>query len=128
MRKLWLWIILIPAVELAILLISGKTIGIMATFLLIFATGGIGVWLAKRQGMETVRKIQTAMNYGQPPGNELLDAVCILAGGFLLLLPGFISDLLGLILLIPITRSRIKPFVIRYITNRMNRGKITIIR
>ena len=66
------------------------------------------MFLAKRQGIETWRKAQEQMQYGYMPGNEIIDGICILIGGIFLVLPGLISDVIGIILLLPLTRNMLK--------------------
>lgn len=128
MKYFLLLIIALPAIEISILLLSGHFIGIWPTLCIILLTGILGIFLAKRQGTATIRRAEEQMRYGSMPGNEILDGICILIGSILLLLPGFLSDIVGIILLLPFTRNLLKPLVIAYITNRMNRGKVTIIR
>jgi UPF0716 protein FxsA len=128
MKYLVFLIIVLPAIEIAVLLLSGHLIGVWFTLLLILVTGALGLFLAKRQGMETWRKAQEQIQYGYMPGNEIIDGICILIGGIFLVLPGLISDVIGIILLLPFTRNLLKPVVIRLIMNRMNRGKVTVIR
>ncbi|WP_336863415.1 FxsA family protein [Peribacillus frigoritolerans] len=128
MKYFLMFIIAMPVVEIIVLLLSGNLIGFWPTLFLIVATGLIGVYLAKRQGMETWKKAQEQIRYGMMPGNEIIDGICIFIGAALLLSPGLISDIMGLILVFPPTRNLLKPIVIRFIMNRMNKGKVTIIR
>ena len=128
MKYLVLLIIVLPAIEIAVLLLSGHLIGIWFTLLLILLTGALGLLLAKRQGIENWRKVREQIQNGYMPGNEIIDGICILIAGIFLVLPGLISDLIGIILLFPFTRNILKPFVIRLIMNRINRGKVTVIR
>ncbi|MDM5221667.1 FxsA family protein [Peribacillus sp. NJ11] len=128
MKYFLLFIIAMPVVEIIVLLLSGNMIGFWPTLFLIVATGLIGAYLAKRQGMETWKKAQEQIRYGMMPGNEIIDGICIFIGSALLLSPGLISDIMGLILVLPPTRNLLKPIVIRFIMNRMNKGKVTIIR
>ncbi|WP_419881903.1 FxsA family protein [Peribacillus sp. B-H-3] len=128
MKLFILFLIAMPALEITLLLLSGKTIGVGFTLLLIIATGLIGAYLAKQQGLETIRKAREQMSRGQMPGNQVIDGICILIGGTFLLTPGFVSDILGLLLLLPPTRAIIKPLIVKWILNRMNKGKLTIIR
>ncbi|WP_374721300.1 FxsA family protein [Peribacillus tepidiphilus] len=128
MRYLLFFLIIIPALEIGVLLYSGKTIGVIPTILLIFATGIAGAYLAKQQGLETIRKAQQQISYGKMPGDALIDGICILVGGCLLLTPGFITDLIGFILLLPPTRIVVKPFITRMFRSMINKGNITIIR
>ncbi|SIQ14567.1 UPF0716 protein FxsA [Peribacillus simplex] len=127
MKYFLMFIIAMPVVEIIVLLLSGNLIGFWPTLFLIVATGLIGAYLAKRQGMETWKKAQEQIRYGMMPGNEIIDGICIFIGAALLLSPGLISDIMGLILVFPPTRNLLKPIVIRFIMNRMNKGKVTII-
>ncbi|MEW5550404.1 FxsA family protein [Peribacillus frigoritolerans] len=128
MKYFLMFIIAMPVVEIIVLLLSGNLIGFWPTLFLIAATGLIGAYLAKRQGMETWKKAQEQIRYGMMPGNEIIDGICIFIGAALLLSPGLISDIMGLIVVFPPTRNLLKPIVIRFIMNRMNKGKVTIIR
>ncbi|KON70381.1 exlusion protein FxsA [Peribacillus butanolivorans] len=128
MKYFLLFIIAMPVIEIIVLLLSGNVIGFWPTLFLIVVTGLIGAYLAKRQGMETWKKAQEQIRYGMMPGNEIIDGICIFLGAALLLSPGLISDIIGLILVFPPTRNLLKPIVIRFIMNRMNKGKVTIIR
>ncbi|MCQ6273428.1 membrane protein FxsA [Bacillus sp. V3B] len=128
MRILLLLFILIPAGEIGVLLLSGKTIGIWPTILLLILTGILGSYLAKSQGLNTIRKVQEQLQFGRLPGDEILDGVCILFGGLLLLSPGFITDIVGLILLLSPTRVLLKPMIIKLFQNWINKNTITIIR
>lgn len=121
-------VIIVPALEIGVLVLSGNTIGFWPTVLMIILTGVIGAWLAKKQGMETLRKAQEQMQYGRLPGDAIIDGLCIMAGGLLLLTPGFVTDLTGLFLLLPPTRKLFKPILMRLFRNWINRGRITIIR
>lgn len=128
MRFLIVLIILIPALEIGIFIYSGKAIGVIPTVLLIVLTSVLGAWLAKKQGIETLRKAQAEMNQGNIPGDAILDGLCILVGAVLLLTPGFLSDIAGFILLLPFTRKWIKPVMIRIIRRRMLKKRYTVIR
>ncbi|MCA1032323.1 membrane protein FxsA [Bacillus timonensis] len=128
MRILLALIIIVPALEIGLLVLSGNTLGVWPTVLLIISTGVIGAWLAKKQGLETLRRAQDQMQYGQIPGNAILDGLCILVGGVVLLTPGFITDAIGFLLLVPVTRNMIKPFIGKLIQKMMDRGTFTVIR
>ncbi|WP_010678396.1 FxsA family protein [Bacillus timonensis] len=128
MRVLLALIIIVPALEISVLIFSGKTLGIPITLLLIILTGVIGAWLAKKQGLETLRRAQQQMNYGQVPSEAIMDGICILIGAILLLTPGYLSDLTGFLLLFPKPRNYIKPILVNWIRRRMDRGNFTVIR
>jgi UPF0716 protein FxsA len=115
MKLLVSLLIVIPALEIALLVLSGSVIGVWPTIGLIIATGVMGAWLAKREGTETIRQAKRELMYGRIPSEAVLDGICILVGGVVLLTPGFITDLLGFILLVPFTRRWIKPFLGRWL-------------
>ena len=128
MRYLILLFILIPAGEIGVLLLSGEIIGIIPTILMIILTGVIGSYVARKQGLETIRLAQAQLNRGMIPGEALLDGICILVGGVLLLSPGFITDVFGIILLAPPTRKYVKKLLTKTLTKWLNNGNVTIIR
>ena len=128
MRYLFLLIILIPALDIGLLLISGKAIGVWPTIALIILTGILGAYLAKREGLQTIRKVQEQLSYGQLPGDALLDGICILIGGTMLLTPGFITDVTGFLFLFPPTRKPIKYFILKMWQRKINNPKIKIIK
>ncbi|MEH7224146.1 FxsA family protein [Bacillus sp. JJ1566] len=128
MRFLLALIIIVPAIEISVLIFSGKTLGIPMTLLIIILTGVLGAWLAKKQGLETIRRARQQMDHGQVPGEAIMDGICILIGAILLLTPGYVSDLMGLLLLLPVTRNFIKPVIAKWIRSRIDRGQFTVIR
>ena len=99
--ELFLLFTIIPILELYLIIKVGGMIGAFNTVLIILTTGIIGASLAKSQGLIVLSKIQQALNEGRIPGNELLHGLMILIGGATLLTPGFITDLIGLSMLIP---------------------------
>lgn len=116
--------IIIPAIEIGLFIWVGKTWGVLVTMSLIILTGFAGVLLAKKQGLGTLRKIQEEMAYGRPPGNVLLDGICILFGGLLLLSPGFFTDLIGIVLLIPSIRKWMRPHLLNLIKKWFERRHV----
>ncbi len=128
MRFLTIIFIVIPILEISVLLISGKTIGVLPTLFLLFLTGIIGAWLAKRQGLETMKKMQEQLRYGQIPGNAIVDSICIFFGGLLLLTPGYITDICGFLLLLPFTRNKLKPALFLLMRRWIEKNNVTIIR
>ncbi|MED4206885.1 FxsA family protein [Neobacillus mesonae] len=128
MWYLLLLIVAIPAMEIAVLLLSGKTIGVWPTLLIILATGVLGAYLAKREGLQTIRRAQEQLRHGQIPGSAVLDGICILVGGILLLTPGFITDITGFLMLFPPTRKAFKLLMLNSIRKRIEKGNIKIIK
>ncbi|OIK08537.1 membrane protein FxsA [Bacillus sp. MUM 116] len=128
MRYLFLLIIIIPAADIGILLFSGKTIGVLPTLFFILLTGVLGVYLAKKEGLQTIRKAREQLRYGQIPGESVLDGVCILIGATLLITPGFITDILGFLMLFPPTRKLFKRLIKNSFRKWINKGNIKIIK
>ncbi|WP_226656363.1 FxsA family protein [Guptibacillus hwajinpoensis] len=127
-RILLLFIIIVPALEIALLLLSGRTLGLIPTVLLIIGTGILGAWLARKEGAETIQKVNRQMQTGQMPGDAILDGLCILVGGIVLLTPGFITDAVGFLLLIPATRKPFKRWIKKFLERRINNGQFMFIR
>ena len=117
--RLFLLFTLIPVVELALLVEAGSRIGVAPTIAIVLLTGAIGAWLARTQGLRALQRLQDALRAAQFPGEEIFDGVIILAGGLLLLTPGFLTDILGFFALVPGTRHLLKTFVKRQVQGRM---------
>jgi len=98
----------LPALELAVLIHVGTYIGTANTLLIIILTGVVGASLARLEGFLVIRKIQSSLEQGVMPTEEMLDGLMIFCGGILLLTPGFITDTIGFLLLVPMTRLFIK--------------------
>lgn len=112
--KLLMLFTIVPVVELYILVKVGEEIGTMNTVALVIITGIAGASFAKSQGAQIISKIRSSLNQGQMPGKELLQGAMVLAGGILLLTPGFLTDLLGLSMLIPLTRKLYADMTLAY--------------
>lgn len=117
---------LVPLVELIVLLKVGALIGTLPTVTLIILTGIAGAYLARTQGLNLAYRIQSELNQGRLPTEELLDGAMILTGGILLLTPGFCTDLTGFILLVPAPRAMLKKLVRSWMTQFVARGQFTI--
>jgi UPF0716 protein FxsA len=107
-----------PLVELAVIVQVAGSIGVANTIGLLIAVSLLGGWLAKREGLGVLRRIQTALDRGQLPSTEVVDGGLILLAGALMIAPGFISDVLALLLLIPPTRAILRYPVLRYVSRR----------
>lgn len=118
--------ILVPAAEIMLLLYSGNKIGIMPTLLLILISGIGGAYLAKRQGLKAFTDLRNRMGTMEAPGNAMIDGICIFFGGVLLIMPGFITDIAGLLLLFKGPRKMIRPFIVSWIYKKMKQGRIVI--
>ncbi|MCZ8536269.1 FxsA family protein [Paenisporosarcina quisquiliarum] len=126
MKWLALIFIVVPAMEIGILLWSGKTFGLIPTIIIILSTGILGAFLAKKQGLKAIRDVQIQMKNFQAPGDAMVNAVFVFAGGLLLLSPGFVTDLFGFLFLFSPTRQLFKPIVYKWIRSKMKKGQIIV--
>ncbi len=101
----FLLFLLTPVIEIAVLIEVGSVIGTLQTILLIVATAVFGTVLLRHQGIGVLRRTQASLNQGEMPVAEVFEGVCLLAAGALLLTPGFITDIVGFLLLVPGLRS-----------------------
>ncbi|WP_339228368.1 FxsA family protein [Oceanobacillus sp. FSL K6-2867] len=108
MRWLFLLLLFVPAMEIGVFIWIGGMVGPWWVVSIIILTGALGILLAKRQGMDTWKRAQLRISKGQAPTEELMDGLCILIGSVFLLAPGFITDTVGLILVLPFTRKLFK--------------------
>ncbi|EJL41690.1 membrane protein FxsA [Brevibacillus agri] len=110
--------------ELWGLITVGSLIGGWNTVLLVILTGLLGAWLAKQQGVQVFRTLQFQLARGQMPTETIIDGALILIGGILLLLPGFVSDVIGLIFLIPYTRMILRHLLKQWLWYLISSGRI----
>ena len=122
--RLVLLFVLTPLVELAILVYLGTIIGALYTILIVVATGVLGAVLARHQGLTVLSRIRSNIERGILPSNELFHGALILVGGLLLLTPGIITDILGLMVLVPQTRRIIGRWLLSVIRRRIQNGEI----
>ncbi len=106
--KLFLAFTLIPLIELYLLIKVGTTVGILNTLLLVIITGAAGAYLARLQGLQVMFRVRARLQQGEMPADDLLDALIIFVAGIVLLTPGLLTDIAGLLLLFPVTRFWIK--------------------
>lgn len=118
--KLFLLFTLVSILELALIIEVGSRLGVMVTILLILFTAVFGAYFAQTQGWQILIRLQTELNAGQLPSNTLIEGLLILIGGVLLLTPGFITDTLGFLLILPPTRKRFREKLKAYFRNRLN--------
>lgn len=124
-RRRWLPLVLVvafvivPLVEIYVLVQVGQVIGAWWTILLLVADSMLGAWLMRREGAKAWRALTTALSSSRMPGTELADAAIILVAGTLMLTPGFVSDLVGFALLIPLTRPLARRVLAAVVTRRL---------
>ncbi len=126
MKWLLFAFIAIPTAELALLIYSGKMLGLFPMIAIILITGVGGAYLAKRQGLKAWNELRSRMATMETPGNALIDSVCIFFGGILLVMPGFITYIFGLFLMCKRPRKIIRPFIQKWIYNKMKNGRIVM--
>ena len=106
--------LVVPFVEIYLLVEIGSRIGAPWTILLVVLTAIVGAWLVRVQGLATLRRFQTSLARNELPATALVDGLCLLITGALLLTPGFFTDVVGFACLIPqLRRALIKYFVQR---------------
>ncbi|MBA3523841.1 MAG: FxsA family protein [Geodermatophilaceae bacterium] len=105
---LLLLVVLFAAAEIFVLITVGSAIGAGWTILALLATSALGLWLLRREGSRALHAMREASATGRPPHKEIADGILIFFGGLLMILPGFLTDLLGLLCLFPPTRALIR--------------------
>ena len=105
MNSILLLIILIPVIEIYLLIKIGSQIGAITTIFLIFTTAIVGIYYAKYEGLNTLKSGFTQIKKNEAPTYEIMSGAAIALAALLLIIPGFATDILGFLLIIPITRK-----------------------
>lgn len=116
MPILFLVFVLVPIIEIALFIQAGDWFGLAPTLMMIVVTAVIGVSLLRRQGLSTLYKAQEKMNHGEIPAMEMVEGIMLAVAGALLITPGFFTDTVGFLLLIPAIRH--------YLFNRTIRNRV----
>jgi UPF0716 protein FxsA len=111
--------IVVPLVELYVILKVGDAIGAVWTILLLAADSVLGSLLLRAQGRSVWRRFNDALGAGRMPHREVMDGVLVIFGGAFLITPGFLTDIVGLLLLIPPTRSVVRRMLVRRLGRRV---------
>lgn len=127
MKWLLFLFILIPTVEVTVLIGSSHLIGMWPTFAMIMFTAALGAYLAKQQGFMVLREIQSRLNRGEMPGDAVLDGIFVFIGGVLLLVPGYVTDIIGFVFIFPLTRKLFKPVVMKWLEWKLRRNTTVIV-
>lgn len=106
--------IVVPVIELWLILQVGEMIGVMPTILLLLLDSLLGAWLVKTQGGAVWRNFRRTVDAGKIPANEAVDGFLVIMGGTLLLVPGFLSDIVGILLIAPPTRKVLRSRVVKF--------------
>jgi UPF0716 protein FxsA len=119
--------ILLPLAELYLLIEVGSGIGGFSTIALCLLTAALGGMLVRHQGMRTFLQAKELMDQGQPPAEQMLHGIMIAISGVLLFIPGFITDLIGFLLLVPLIRNWLgQKLIAAQISNRSAGGETII--
>lgn len=123
-RRRWPWLVallvlVVPLAEIAVIVAVGNLIGGWPTFLLLLVESAFGAWLVKREGVAAWTALQQALRSGRMPSRQLADAALVLVGGTLLLTPGFLTDIVGFLVVLPVTRPVARAVLEAAITRRV---------
>jgi UPF0716 protein FxsA len=112
-------LILVPIAEIAVIVAVGEQIGPLPTVLLLLGSAVVGTWLLKREGARTLRALRAASQEGRTPAQEAIEGLLVVVGGLMMMLPGFVTDILGLMLVISPTRHLGARFALHRIVRRL---------
>ena len=127
LKKLGVALIGVTLAEILLLLLLGNQFGILWTVFIMLATGALGVYLAKKEGFQAVRNLQQSLQNGQAPGPAALNAACVLIGAVILILPGFLTDIIGLIFVLPFTRKFVHKMMYKSLRKQMKIASVVIV-
>ena len=108
-----------PAAEIFVMIEVADAIGVLAMVLLLIASWPLGVWVLRSRGRAAWRRLADAVLAGRPPGREVSDGALVLLGGALLVVPGFIADALGTLVLLPPARRALRSLIVRNLRNKL---------
>jgi UPF0716 protein FxsA len=126
-RPRWLAVVfvlllVVPVLEIAAIVAVGKAIGGWQTLVLLLVESALGAWLVRREGARAWKALTTALNTGQMPSRQLADAALVLVGGTLLLAPGFLTDIVGFFVILPVTRPIARTWLEAVVAKRLLGG------
>jgi UPF0716 protein FxsA len=107
------FVLLYLVIEIVALVALGSAIGLGWTLLVLLAGSVLGLWLARREGVRAAQALAEAVNNRRVPTNEITDGMLVAAGGVLLFVPGLVTDLAGLLLVLPPTRALVRRRLVR---------------
>jgi len=116
---LFVMFVVVPLLELYVLIQVGQVIGAWWTILLLVLDSILGTWLIRREGGRALAALRTALETGRMPARELADGGLLLIGGTLMLSPGFVTDIFGILLILPFTRPVFRRVLTRVVAARL---------
>ena len=123
MALILLALIVVPVVEIYVLLQVGHQIGVLQTVLLLIAVSVLGTWLIRREGTRAWSALGAAIRAGRIPTREVADGALVVLGGALLLTPGFVTDIVGVLCIVPPTRTLLRRALIAQVARRATGGR-----
>lgn len=117
---LFLVLLVVPIVEIYVMVQMAGAIGVVPTLAVLLSVSLAGAWLVKHEGIGVLRRMQQALDRGELPTDHLVDGVVLLAAGALLVVPGFVTDAVGLVLLLPPVRLLVRRRLVRRFSERLS--------
>ena len=118
-------LVLVPLAEVWVIVQVGSSLGIVTTVALLIGVSVFGTALAKYEGVRVFRSFMAAIDKGEMPSRDIIAGACLLVSGLLFLVPGFVTDVLGILLLLPPVRGGLARFVLR---RRSGRSNVRVVR
>lgn len=127
LKKVGIGIVAVIIAEIALFITLGNQVGVLPTLFIIVATGALGIFLARKEGFQAVRNLQASLQARQAPGPAVLDAMCVFIGGILLILPGFLTDIMGLVFILPFTRKFVQAYMYKALRKQLKKSSVVIV-
>ncbi|MCU6712442.1 FxsA family protein [Paenibacillus sp. J5C_2022] len=119
-------LLVVPVIELWGILQVGDWLGGWTTFFIVVAMSAAGAYFLRLEGRKVWLEAQRQLAQGQMPGRSIIDGICVLIGGLLLLTPGFFTDFIGIVLLLPVTRPILRGIILQWLERKLRDGSFTI--
>ena len=127
MKNFFLVFVAIVFAEIATFIVIGKWLGVFPTLLLILLTSVLGIYLVKKRGTKSLQTIQTSIAQGQAPGIAIIEAFMMFVGAVLLIMPGFLTDIIGLMMFTSFTRNLFRPVIFMWLRRKMKNNQMIIV-
>lgn len=126
MWKILTFIIVMPIIDLYILIKASQNMGFWTTVMLIIATGIAGYYLARSEGKVVISSINRELSQGRIPGDDLLTGLSIIIGGIFLIVPGIVTDIIGITMILPGTREIYKNYIKKRLEDKIRRENASL--
>jgi UPF0716 protein FxsA len=121
-----LLLIAIPIAELYVIVQVAQELGVLNTIALLIVISVVGAWLVKREGLGVLMRVQGQLAEGRTPTKDLVDGFILIVAGALMFAPGFLSDVVGILLILPPTRAVVRRLVLRSFRKRVASGQMGV--